>query len=396
MDETGKLNNKTNWQRDVPISHEELMSGMDMQFKMSAAQEALNLCNSLWAEAMNAKESFNSEESELEAFIENAEKTILNPEEKYNAPDSFLNADKSPVFVRSDFSILEGKAKSRKTFLSTLLVSFLLKGRRLSNDRFETPTECKRILWIDTEMGMQRTARILDRLRLLGVSESEMQKITYLSMRELGAVGRFKTLLYFIALYRPDFVLVDGIADLMNDVNSIPESVLIRQLLLTASSRYGCHLCAVLHVNEKGSETTARGHIGSELTRKCATVIHLESKGDFSEITYTRTRDKRPDPFWLQITEVKDDRNNSHAIPILVEAGTLPPKMSDNVTKDCLALRDFCRSKLSGVRYSELLTFLEEVRCIETASVRESRIAKAIKIKCIEKNTSTGLYYPKD
>lgn len=396
MDDTTRLNNESNRQCYSPVTLDELKLGMEKQFKMSAAQEALSLCNSLWTEAMNTKDSFNSEEPDLEAFINDAEKTILNPEDKYNAPDSFLNDDKCPVFVRSDFSILEGKAKSRKTFLSTLLVSFLLKGKRLSNDRFETPTECKCILWVDTEMGMQRTARILDRLRLLGVTESEMKKITHLSMRELGTVGRFKTLLYFIALYRPDFVLVDGIADLMNDVNSIPESVLIRQLLLTASSRYGCHLCAVLHVNEKGTETTARGHIGSELTRKCATVIHLESKGDFSEITYSRTRDKRPDPFYLQITEVKDKKNYNHAIPILVEAGTPPPKTSDNVHKDCQALHDYCRSKLCGVRYSELLTFLEKERKVETSSTRENRIAKAVKSGYIEKNASTGLYYPKD
>jgi len=372
------------------VTPEELASKMNMQVKMSAAQEALTLCKLLWTEAMDTKESFNSTDSDLQSFIDNAENTILDPEnlDMYKDPDSLLNDGNCPVFVKGDFSLIEGQAKSRKTFLSTLLVSLMLKDES-SYSRFSTPTKCKKIVWIDTEQGMARTARIVKRLKRMG---ADTPRIIHASMRELGAVGRFKTLLYLIILHKPEFVLIDGVADLMTDPNSIPESVLIRQLLMTASARYDCHISAVLHTNEKGDSSSARGYVGSELIRKCSTVLHLEDMGNYTEVTYRRTRDERPDSFSLKVEDIIDDKGYKHAIPIV---GDIATSASDNIIEDCRALQDFCKSRRSGVKYRDLIKFLTEERKLKPSTC-ENRVRYATKMEYIGRNGSSGLYYPAD
>lgn len=375
---------------DVVLSAAEITAQMEVQRKRAIAKEAQTLCKAVWTEAMNTKDSFGVEDADLDAFIANAEETIMDPSAKYADPDSFLNDGECPVFVRGDFSIIEGQAKSRKTFLSTLLVSLIgSNGTRPSGSRFTTPTEAKTVLWIDTEQGKPRTARIIARLRKMGADKTQ---IIFLSMRELGAVSRFKTFVYFVLLLRPDFVLLDGATDLMNDPNNIAEAAMIRQLLLTISSKCDCHITAIIHTNEKGDSSTARGHVGSELTRKCSTVIHLEAMGELTKATYSRTRDKAPDSFYIKVVEV-----DKYPLPEFADPCELPvPKTNKGkgIEADLEALRDFCKSKFGGVRNTALADFLKS-RGLKGNTI-DNRIKKAVDEGYIEKHESTGLYYPKN
>lgn len=362
-------------------------TSMALAQKKAAAEEALNLCRIIWTEAMNTKESFGIDPQNLDEFISMAESTIINPNTTYPDPDSFLNDGDCPVFVRGDFSIIEGKAKSRKTFLSLLLVSLLLSnGDRPRGTRFITPTECKKILWIDTEQGKPRTARLLLRLKKMGVVTDN---IIHSSMRELGAVGRFKAFTYLVALHRPCFVLLDGVADLMNNVNDIPEAAMIRQLLLTVSEHFGCHVSAVLHTNEKGDDSTARGQVGSELTRKCSTVLHLDNEGDCTKVTYTRTRDKKPEPFAFRIVEI-----DGHALPTVAEIDDLPKPRNSKEIESFEYLRDYCKSKQSGVQAKNLINALLKKGLVTSMRTAERRIADAIKLDYLDSNN--GYYYPKN
>lgn len=372
---------------------EELDAAMDIARKRAAAQEALNLCRIIWTEAMNTKESFGVEPQNLDEFISIADRTIIDPCAKYEIPDSFLNDSECPVFVRGDFSIIEGKAKSRKTFLSSMLIALLLSGGDSEEiKRFTIPTKPNRILWIDTEQGAARTARTLDRLKAKGADTSN---VIHSSMRELGAVGRFKTFTYLVALYRPEFILLDGVADLMNNINDIPEAAMIRQLLLTISTNYGCHISAVLHTNEKGDDSTARGQVGSELTRKCSTILHLDAEGDYTKVTYTRTRDKKPEPFVFKIDEVdyKEGREKI-AVPNLAELDNLPKPRTNRELESFEYLRDLCKGKQGGQQRKELVNALLRKGLATSARTAERRIDDAVKLDYLERNNS--YYYPKN
>lgn len=375
------------------FSPEEVNAAMILAQKKAAAQEALNLCRIIWTEAMNTKESFGVDPQNVDEFITIADKTIIDPSATYVTPDSFLNDSECPVFVRGDFSIIEGKAKSRKTFLSSLLTALLLSGGNSEETkRFTIPTKPNKILWIDTEQGAARTARTLDRLKAKGADTSN---IIHSSMRELGAVGRFKTFTYLVALYRPEFILLDGVADLMNNINDIPEAAMIRQLLLTVSANYGCHISAVLHTNEKGDDSTARGQVGSELTRKCSTILHLDAEGDYTKVTYTRTRDKKPEPFAFRIDEVdyKDGREKI-AVPNLAEIDNLPKPRTNSELESFEYLRDLCKGKQGGLQRKDLVNALLKKGLVKSTRSGERRVDDATTLDYLERNN--GFYYPKN
>ena len=66
-------------------------------------------------------------------------------------------------------------------------------------------------------------------------------------------------------------VIIDGIRDLMLDINNPSESVHIINKLMQWSSRYDLHIHCVLHLN-KGDDNV-RGHIGTELSNKAELVV---------------------------------------------------------------------------------------------------------------------------
>ena len=68
-------------------------------------------------------------------------------------------------------------------------------------------------------------------------------------------------------------VIIDGIRDLMYDINSPSESSELINLLMRWSSEYNLHIHTVLHLN-KGDDNT-RGHIGTELNNKAETVLQI-------------------------------------------------------------------------------------------------------------------------
>ena len=66
---------------------------------------------------------------------------------------------------------------------------------------------------------------------------------------------------------KPQIILIDGIGDLVEDTNSIQETTVIYLWLIELITKYNLSVIVTLHPN-KGKDT-ARGHIGSEMLRRC-------------------------------------------------------------------------------------------------------------------------------
>jgi len=71
-------------------------------------------------------------------------------------------------------------------------------------------------------------------------------------------------------------LIIDGIADLVSDVNNIEESNACVQKLMEWSAKYDVHIINVIHQNF-GSTKLGTGHLGSFLEKKAETVIQLEA-----------------------------------------------------------------------------------------------------------------------
>ncbi len=79
------------------------------------------------------------------------------------------------------------------------------------------------------------------------------------------------------AIYRTEnigLVVIDGIRDMVHDINNPGESTTVISYLMTWTGERDIHIHTILHQN-KGDEN-ARGHIGTELSNKAETVLQVE------------------------------------------------------------------------------------------------------------------------
>lgn len=107
-------------------------------------------------------------------------------------------------------------------------------------------------------------------------------------------------------------VVIDGIRDLMYDINNPSEATDLINLLMKWTSRYNMHIHTVLHLNK--SDDNVRGHIGTELSNKAETVLQIspsKKNKDISEVQAMHIRDREFSPFAFRI--------NSDALPEIVE-----------------------------------------------------------------------------
>ena len=107
-------------------------------------------------------------------------------------------------------------------------------------------------------------------------------------------------------------VIIDGIRDLMLDINSTGESVEVINKMMEWSSRYDLHIHCVLHLNK--GDNNVRGHIGTEMSNKAETVLVISKNNDnpsISEVHALHIREKEFKPFAFT---VDDD-----GLPVMVE-----------------------------------------------------------------------------
>lgn len=90
-----------------------------------------------------------------------------------------------------------------------------------------------------------------------------------------------------------DLLLLDGFADLCNNVNDPEESNALVAHLMGVANKYNVAVLGVLHLNP-GSEAKSRGHLGSQLERKSKTVLQINCDDDGVRTVYTKLARKKP------------------------------------------------------------------------------------------------------
>lgn len=305
--------------------------------------------------------------------------SYIDPSEEYPDPPTILSSYGIPVLTQGDFSAVVGQAGTRKSWFCLLLAGcYLSEGRFPESSPFETEGKPRLLLWIDTEQGASRVARTQRRLsRAVGDTDG---KYMFFSMREFEAPTRLMATAYLIIRYKPALVIIDGIADLMNDPNDVLESALLRQFLLSITSRYNNHIIAVIHSNEKSLVDKARGHVGSELARKASTMFNLTSEGVSTTVAYDKTRDARPEGFSLIIED---------GLPKIIDM-VRPTPISKKERLNLFAT--YCGNFPSGVRKSELLRYFMDASG-QSVSTAKRLLQLALEKGIVEKKED--LYYEK-
>ena len=197
-----------------------------------------------------------------------------------------------PCFPRGELVAVTGKAKSGKTLFNSLLMACCIRGERC--------------LWYDTEQSEQSTQdilknRLLPMIRLPGcdipISLEEtaeedslaaeetacpppealmLQHLDVFNVRCLKYEERLRLFITAVQKYRPALVVLDGVRDLLADINDGVRAQEVVEQLMKLAQQTGCCLVCVLHQNKGAEDRNLRGWIGTELMNKAFEVYACE------------------------------------------------------------------------------------------------------------------------
>lgn len=238
-----------------------------------------------------------------------------------------------------NFSVIIGKAKSKKSFFINIAVS-----TALSNDfileRFKSdlPHDKSEVLYFDTEQGKYHVQKAVKRI-CIQINQPEPENLHTYFLRSLTPSERLQFIENEIySNNKIGFVVIDGIKDLVTSINDEEQATNIASKLLKWTEERNIHIVTVLHQNK--SDTNARGHIGTELINKAETVLEVakaENDTNISIVTPQQCRNKEPEVFAFEI--------NEYEIPIIAENFELRTETKKN-RFDVTNLEDFKKYQL--------------------------------------------------
>ena len=192
-----------------------------------------------------------------------------------------------PCFPRRELVAVTGKAKSGKTFVTSMLIACCVIRDVLSFHRScDNPL---RVLWYDTEQSDESTQDILkNRIQtlikaninqtndLFNPPPSVENNIDVFNVRSVSWKDRRQLLLEAVSHYGPDLVIVDGIRDLVNDINDGVLAQEVMEELMHLADEQNCCIVCILHQNKGSEDHNLRGWIGTELMNKAFEVYACE------------------------------------------------------------------------------------------------------------------------
>lgn len=207
------------------------------------------------------------------------------------------------IMTEGNISMLIGKAKSRKSFAVALFTA-----TSLSNDwlfkKLRSVGE-KWIVYFDTEQSSFYVQQAYYRVAQISKGSGVDKRFFCHCLRPYNAAERIEIIEWaFENIKGLGLVVIDGIRDLVKDINSPEEATEIASKLLKWSENSGAHILTVLHENK--SDGKARGHIGSELVNKAETIMtvsKLENDPDVSKISCNMMRSLSFEPIYFTVND---------------------------------------------------------------------------------------------
>jgi hypothetical protein len=181
------------------------------------------------------------------------------------------------TFSYGEFSTIKAKSKTKKTFFKSALIAGYI-GGNITNYFCEFKTQRDQewhVIDIDTEQGDYYAQRAFRRV-------AELVGDAYVHYYPFGleALNPAQIIQFIDELFKDPkhkgkikWLSIDGIADLVENINDIKESVAVASKLKMWRKDNNCHINCVIHKIRDGKSI---GHLGSYIEKKSETVIDLE------------------------------------------------------------------------------------------------------------------------
>ena len=220
------------------------------------------------------------ERTTLSPLMLQLEQLRITPDRQLPKMDFLFRVNGKPCFPRRELVAITGKAKSGKTFVSSMLIACCqMRDVLFFHREQEQPL---RVLWYDTEQSDESTQDILKNriMKMQTIPQPESaysppsqggvggESLNVFNVRAVEWKQRRSLLLEAVRMYGPDLVIIDGIRDLVNDINDGVLAQEVMEELLHLAAEKECCIACVLHQNKSGEDHNLRGWIGTELTNK--------------------------------------------------------------------------------------------------------------------------------
>ena len=226
-------------------------------------------------------------------------KLIISPNEVYEKPPYLMTIGTTKLFARGDFSVIKGKQKSRKSFVASLFAGVMLRGSLFHMYRAEKEGK---VLYIDTEQSNYYVWLIANRmLNYMGYNDN----FSVFALRKYNPYERVAFIEKILYEFPADFIIIDGIRDLVTDINDQNQATMIVTKIMKWTQELNIHILNIIHENK--GDMNSRGHLGTEVQNKCETVItvnedELDREKSVVKDTFTRAQG-RFDDFTIEISD---------------------------------------------------------------------------------------------
>ena len=294
--------------------------------------------------------------------------TVIDPSVDYLPPEFLLRIGGTGTFPRGDIQAIKGKAKTGKTTAMTLITAGML-----ANDFneglgiFSRPKDNIKILHVDTEQHPRSVAwKQKTVYRLIDANPGDpLSNYAVLSLREFSFSDRWGIAKEAIHDFKPDFVLIDGIVDMIADFNDSAESKAFISDLMALASRENCAICCVLHENKGKGDSTMRGHLGTELLNKCSETYQVSQLNGIFTVAQTESRNAPAPDFAFTI--------DSEGLPVLAEEDPTKPKVSNIYMKKAQIVRSYFLDRGNqGMNYTSLVSEMQVRLALKDSGAKKS------------------------
>lgn len=260
--------------------------------------------NDIVGEAVNQP---TEEEQKRERLRQILRDTRISSDTKVPDLEYALEVDGTGFFARRDIHAVKAKAKAGKTTTLKVFIAALLLGVMF---RIKSLMEKPRILYFDTEQSRKDTKSILDDVATMTGLDSEDidSQVVLQSLRRVDRDDLLPLLCQALEDEKPDVVFVDGVVEFVGSFNDESESKQIIKDLLVLSEEYNCAIICVLHTNKSDEDHNMRGHLGTMLAQKAATVLECKKERGSSVITVSCSESRHEEPTEWSIMFAEDGR----------------------------------------------------------------------------------------
>ncbi len=244
-------------------------------------------------DAYAAKYGIEKENSSNETFEEQTavlKEARITTKSHLKAPSIFLSIGGISFIESGDIFAIKGKPKTGKTTVCKVISTATLKGECCG---IKAEKKDLIVAYIDTEQKAQDTQGILKYVQQIGgegCNEYIDRNFFIFSLRKRDYTTLISDLLRIVIAFRPDIIIVDGIADFVRSFNDEEASrmAILQQLRIVED--FNCAIINLIHENKPTEDHNPKGHLGQLLSQKDSIMMETKKDGGVIKVSCTASR----------------------------------------------------------------------------------------------------------